>query len=160
MQIVSCIKREGTNTARNLALQKTHTDEWQHLKTQDVWWKTSADCFHCKKAVSDSSASQIANMQHTHRCMRHHGVLMPECPSQWGCPVKSLGMSALLCFYTQVERWIWSQCETRMQETQKCQYSACSPSNINNWQMEIKTHSVGQRNQGPYGTTTTKVWDK
>lgn len=64
-------------------------------------------CFH-GKADPDSSLSQIANMQHTRRCTRHRGVLMPECPSQWGCPVKSLGMSALLCFYTQVERWIWS----------------------------------------------------
>lgn len=34
------------------------------------------------KADSDSSVSQIANMQHTRRCTRHHGVLMPECPSQ------------------------------------------------------------------------------
>lgn len=163
MQIVSCIKQGMDKYSKDSStIENTH------------WWLTAFqnrgclmekqcrhhNCFHCKKAVSDSSASQIANMQHTHRCMRHHGVLMPECPSQWGCPVKSLGMSALLCFYTQVERWIWSQCETCMQETQKCQYSTCSPSNINNWQMEIKTYSVGQRNQGPYGTTSTKVWDK
>lgn len=51
---------------------------------------------------------QRVNMQHTRHCTRHRGLLMPECPSQWGCPVKSLGMTALLCFYTQVGRWIWS----------------------------------------------------
>lgn len=37
-----------------------------------------------------------------------------------------------------------------VQETQKCQYSMRSPSNINN-KWEIETDDVGQRNQGPYG---------
>lgn len=89
--------------------------------------------------------SQTASMQHTRRCTRHHGLLMPECPSQWGCPVKSLGVSALLCFYTQVERWKWSYCEMNVQDTQKRQYSMCSSSNNNIWQMKFKTDSVGQK---------------
>lgn len=109
MQIVSCIKQgrdkysKDCNTAGDV-------HRWLTVfQNRGCSMENSAGiyCFH-GKADPDSSLSQIANMQHTRRCTRHRGVLMPECPSQWGCPVKSLGMSALLCFYTQVERWIWS----------------------------------------------------
>lgn len=72
------------------------------------------------------------NMQHTRRCTRHRGLPMPECPSQWGCPAKSLGMSALICFYTQkegggfgggLERCTWSLREMSTQETQRRRYT-------------------------------------
>lgn len=39
MQIVSCIKQGGDKYSK--ALQKTHTDDWQYFKTEDVWWKNS-----------------------------------------------------------------------------------------------------------------------
>lgn len=70
------------------------------------------------------------DMQHTRRCTRHRGLPMPECPSQWGCPAKSLGMSALICFYTQrgvggrgLERCTWSLREMSVRETQRRQYT-------------------------------------
>lgn len=48
----------------------------------------------------------VASMRPTRRRRRRRGARTPVCPSQWGCPVKSQGMPALLCFYTQAERWI------------------------------------------------------
>lgn len=98
-------------------------------------------CFH-GKADSESQISKTC--KHTRRCTWHRGEPMPGCPSQWGCPVKSLGKPALLCFYTQVERWIWSYCEMCVQETQKCQYSMWSASN-NNWQVENQDGQHGTR---------------
>lgn len=69
-----------------------------------------------QEAGIDGTVRKTANVRHTRRWRRHHGGLMPERPSQWGCPVKSQGMSALLCFYTQVERWKWGEDERCMQE--------------------------------------------
>lgn len=117
MQIVSCIKRgwdkqgKASNTMGDVHWWLTAFQNRGCLMEKQ---RRHHNCFH-GRADCDSGGSQIANMQHTRRCTRHRGAPMPVCPSQWGCPVKSLGMSALLCFYTQVERWIWSWCEMCVQ---------------------------------------------
>lgn len=116
-KLLFVFNRDGTNRAKLLTLWETYTDDWQHFQNRGCLMEKQRrhhNSFH-GRADCDSGASQIANMQHTHRCTRHRGEPMPECPSQWGCPVKSLGMSALLCFYTQVERWIWSRSEMCVQ---------------------------------------------
>lgn len=96
----------------------------------------------------------------TRRCTRHHGPLMPECPSQWGCPAKALGMSALLCFYThthtKVERCTWGRLwdeRARKHTDAKVQHEITS---THAWQMEIETHGVGRWSRGPCGTTSTR----
>lgn len=57
------------------------TDGISKQRTSDGKTEQASQCFH-GKAESSSGVSQRANMRHTRRCMWHHDVRMPECPSQ------------------------------------------------------------------------------
>lgn len=60
----------------------------------------------CKDHNDCTVKRKSTEVSHTHHCKHRHVGRRWECPSQWGCPAMSLGMSALLCFYTHMETWM------------------------------------------------------